>query len=211
MKLYHYPIRNDKSVIAICGGKCMELSSSQIKQIRKGNHAVFEQIVNHYHVQVYQLCYRMLGNHHDAQELTQEAFLKAYKNIKSFKSSNKFSPWLFRIATNLCIDYLRKKKPLNILDQSIKDTEDLTMLDQLKSDQDTPEEALVNVEHQEMVQKYLQMLQPKYRSVIVLRYIHDLSLQEISEVLDMPLGTVKTHLHRGRDSLRKIVREVTRS
>ncbi|MGM8216670.1 RNA polymerase sigma factor SigW [Bacillaceae bacterium W0354] len=185
--------------------------SQQIKQIKKGNHEAFGVIVDQYQNQIYQHCYRMLGNHHDAQEITQEAFLKAYANIHTFKKNKKFAPWLYRIASNLCIDYLRKKKPINILDQEIKGSEQITLLDQLESKFDSPDTAYEQLEHRELIQSYLLTLPDKYRSVIVLKYIQEMSLQEISETLDLPMGTVKTHLHRAREALRKSIRELSGS
>lgn len=197
---------------AICGGLKMDLwLSQQIKQIKKGNHEAFGEIIEQYQGQIYQHCYRMLGNHHDAQELTQEAFLKAYSNIHTFKRDRQFAPWLYRIASNLCIDYLRKKKPLTILDQEIKGTEDITLTDQVESSFDSPEEAYEQLEEKQTIEDFLLTLPPKYRSVIVLKYIQDFSLQEIADVLDLPIGTVKTHLYRGREALRKSIRKMTRS
>ncbi|PKR77554.1 RNA polymerase sigma factor SigW [Halalkalibacillus sediminis] len=185
--------------------------SQQIKQIKKGNNEAFGELIDLYQQKIYQHCYRMLGNHHDAQEIAQETFFKAYKNIHTFKKQKKFSPWLYRIATNLAIDYMRKKKPISILDNEIKGSEQLTMLDQIESNEPSPDQAFEKKATNEELQYHLLQLPEKYRAVIVLRYIQELSLQEIADILDLPLGTVKTQIHRGRDVLKKILHESVRS
>lgn len=180
----------------------------RIKQVIKGDQDAFGEIVEIYKNSVYQLCYRMIGNQHEAEDLAQEAFLRAYVNIKSFNQELKFSTWLFRIATNLCIDRIRKKKPDYYLDAEVSGTEGLTMYSQIPSGTPLPESQLESLELHETVQKEILKLPEKYRTVIVLKYIEELSLNEISEILDLPLGTVKTRIHRGREALRQQLRYV---
>lgn len=180
----------------------------RIKQVIKGDQDAFAEIVEIYKNSIFQLCYRMLGNRHEAEDMAQEAFVRAYVNINSFNQDLKFSTWLFRIATNLCIDRIRKKKPDYYLDAEVSGTDGLTMYSQLASDSPLPEKQLESLELQETVQKEISKLPEKYRSVIVLKYIEELSLNEISEILDLPLGTVKTRIHRGREALRQQLRYV---
>jgi len=184
------------------------LIKKRIKQVIKGDQDAFADIVEIYSNSIYQLGYRMLGNRHEAEDIAQEAFIRAYVNIKSFNQDLKFSTWLFRIATNLCIDRIRKKKPDYYLDAEVSGTDGLTMYSQLSSDTPLPETELESLELQESVQKEILKLPEKYRSVIVLKYIEELSLNEISEILDLPLGTVKTRIHRGREALRQQLRYV---
>ncbi|MDQ0999834.1 RNA polymerase sigma-70 factor (ECF subfamily) [Neobacillus niacini] len=184
------------------------LIKKRIKQVIKGDQDAFADIVEIYSNSIYQLGYRMLGNRHEAEDIAQEAFIRAYVNIKSFNQDLKFSTWLFRIATNLCIDRIRKKKPDYHLDAEVSGTDGLTMYSQLASDSPLPENELESLELQESVQKEILKLPEKYRSVIVLKYIEELSLNEISEILDLPLGTVKTRIHRGREALRQQLRYV---
>ncbi|MDM5329356.1 RNA polymerase sigma factor SigW [Neobacillus sp. CF12] len=184
------------------------LIKKRIKQVIKGDQDAFAEIVEIYSNSIYQLGYRMLGNRHEAEDVAQEAFIRAYVNIKSFNQDLKFSTWLFRIATNLCIDRIRKKKPDYYLDAEVSGTDGLTMYSQLSSNAPLPENELESLELQETVQKEILKLPEKYRSVIVLKYIEELSLNEISEILDMPLGTVKTRIHRGREALRQQLRYV---
>ncbi|MEH7250787.1 RNA polymerase sigma factor SigW [Neobacillus niacini] len=184
------------------------LIKKRIKQVIKGDQDAFAEIVEIYSNSIYQLGYRMLGNRHEAEDIAQEAFIRAYVNIKSFNQDLKFSTWLFRIATNLCIDRIRKKKPDYYLDAEVSGTEGLTMYSQLSSNSPLPETELESLELQDTVQKEILKLPEKYRSVIVLKYMEELSLNEISEILDMPLGTVKTRIHRGREALRQQLRYV---
>ncbi|MEH7009736.1 RNA polymerase sigma factor SigW [Neobacillus niacini] len=184
------------------------LIKKRIKQVIKGDQDAFAEIVEIYSNGIYQLGFRMLGNRHEAEDIAQEAFIRAYVNIKSFNQDLKFSTWLFRIATNLCIDRIRKKKPDYYLDAEVSGTDGLTMYSQLASNSPLPEKELESLELQESVQKEILKLPEKYRSVIVLKYIEELSLNEISEILDLPLGTVKTRIHRGREALRQQLRYV---
>ncbi|XXM71598.1 RNA polymerase sigma factor SigW [Lysinibacillus sphaericus] len=179
------------------------LVKKRIKQVLKGDQSAFAELVELYRDKVFQICFRMLGNRHEAEDIAQEAFIRAYVNIETFNQKRKFSTWLFRIATNLCIDRIRKKKPDYYLDAEVAGTDGLTMYSQVAADVQMPEDEVENMELQETIQKEISKLPEKYRSVIVLKYIEELPLQEISEILDMPLGTVKTRVHRGREALRK--------
>lgn len=182
------------------------LITKRINQVLKGDQNAFGEIVELYKDKVFQLCFRMLGNRHEAEDLAQEAFVRAFVNIHSFKINMKFSTWLYRIATNLCIDRLRKKKPDYHLDAEVAGTEGLNMYSQIASDTLKPEEEVASLELQESIQAEITKLPEKYRSVIVLKYIEELSLKEISDILDLPVGTVKTRIHRGREALRKQLR-----
>ncbi|MDQ0247813.1 RNA polymerase sigma-70 factor (ECF subfamily) [Bacillus fengqiuensis] len=178
------------------------LISRKIKQVKKGDQDAFAEVVEYYKDKVYQLCYRMLGNAHEAEDSAQEAFIRAYVNIHTYDSTKKFSTWLYRIATNLCIDRIRKKKPDYYLDAEISGTDGLNMYSQIPADQKLPEDELEKLELQEHIQQEILKLPDKYRSVIVLKYVDELSLKEISDILDLPVGTVKTRIHRGREALR---------
>jgi len=167
-----------------------------------------KEVVELYKDKVYQLSFRMLGNRHEAEDIAQEAFIRAFVNIQSFNINLKFSTWIYRIATNLCIDRIRKKKPDYYLDAEVAGTEGLTMYSHIPSTAPLPEDDVESLELQESIQKEISKLPEKYRSVIVLKYIEELSLNEISEILDIPLGTVKTRIHRGREALRKQLRHV---
>ncbi|MBT2574707.1 RNA polymerase sigma factor SigW [Bacillus sp. ISL-51] len=180
----------------------------RIKQVKKGDQNAFADIVDLYKDKIYQLCYRMLGNVHEAEDIAQEAFIRAYVNIDSFDINRKFSTWLYRIATNLTIDRIRKKKPDYYLDAEVAGAEGLTMYSQIAADGVLPEDAVLSLELSDTIQKKILKLPDKYRTVIVLKYIDELSLIEIGEILNIPVGTVKTRIHRGREALRKQLRDL---
>ncbi|GGE55679.1 ECF RNA polymerase sigma factor SigW [Pullulanibacillus camelliae] len=185
--------------------------SDKVKQlilkVRKGDHDAFAKIVDLYKKPVYNICLRMIGIPQEAEDLAQDTFLRAYTNIERYEIDKKFSTWLYRIATNLSIDYLRKKKPGAYLDAKLPGAEDFTMYSQLATEEPLPEEHVVSRETQAWVQSEINQLPPKYRSAIILKYIEDLSLKEISEILELPVPTVKTRIHRGREALRKRLRK----
>ncbi|MDR4888393.1 RNA polymerase sigma factor SigW [Fredinandcohnia sp. QZ13] len=181
---------------------------NRIRQIKNGDQNAFAEIVEFYKDKVFQICYRMLGNRHEAEDIAQEAFIRAYVNIHSYDLNKKFSTWLYRIATNLSIDRIRKKKPDYYLDAELAGSDGLTMYSQIAADAALPEDELETMELQELIQSEIMKLPDKYRSVIVLKYIEEFSLKEISGILDLPVGTVKTRIHRGREALRNQLRHV---
>lgn len=185
-----------------------EFVKSRIKQVRKGDQNAFGEIVELYKDKVFQLCFRMLGNSHEAEDISQEAFMRAYINIERYNIDRKFSTWLYRIATNLCIDRIRKKKPDYYLDAEVAGIEGLTLYSQIPASQLAPDEEVSKIELQEIIQNEILKLPEKYRAVIVLRYIEELPLLEISKILDLPIGTIKTRIHRGREALRKQLRHI---
>lgn len=180
-----------------------DLVNKRVNEVLKGHQDAFEEIVTLFQHRLYQVCYRMLGNAQEAEDIAQEAFVRAYTNIHTYDQNRKFSTWLFRIATNLCIDRIRKKKPDYYLDAEVPGTEGLNMYSQIASPVELPEEQVEKMEMQERIHYEIGRLPDKYRSVIILRYIEELPLQEIGDILELPLGTVKTRVHRGREALRK--------
>lgn len=178
-----------------------------ILQVRKGDHNAFGELVELYKDRVFALSYRMLGNRQEAEDVAQEAFIRAYTNIDRYQIDRKFSTWLYRIATNLSIDRMRKKKPDYYLDAEVAGTDGLTMYSQVSADVQLPEDEVVSLEAQDGIHRAILSLPAKYRSAITLKYIQELSLKEISEILDLPIGTVKTRIHRGREALRKKLQE----
>ncbi|GAE93143.1 RNA polymerase sigma factor SigW [Gracilibacillus boraciitolerans JCM 21714] len=178
-----------------------EKIKQKIKLVKKGDQSAFEDIVEFYQNKVFAICYRMVGNQHEAEDIAQEAFLRAYINIQSFDENRKFSTWLYRITTNLTIDRIRKKKPDYYLDAEIKGTDGLDLYSQIPAEQALPEEEVESLEMQSVIQQEIMQLPEKYRSIIALRFLDELSLKEISEILALPVGTVKTRVHRGVEKL----------
>lgn len=180
----------------------------RIKQVLRGDQNAFGEIVELYKDNVFQICFRMLWDRHEAEDAAQETFLKAFLNIHTYDQTKKFATWLYRIATNLCIDKIRKRKPDYHLDAEIAGTDGLNMYAQLASDGRLPEEEVESMEIQASIHEAILQLPEKYRAVIVLKYIEELPLQEIADILELPLGTVKTRVHRGREALRKHLRHL---
>ncbi|PRO67161.1 RNA polymerase sigma factor SigW [Alkalicoccus urumqiensis] len=174
-----------------------------VREVKGGNQEAFAELVELYKDRVYHVAYRILGNVHEAQDVSQEAFLRAYTNLDSYDENRKFSTWIYRIATNLAIDRIRKKKPDFNLEDRVGGTENLDYHSQFADETPLPEEQIVKLEMQEWVQDEIMQLPPKYRTAVILKYIEDLSLKEIAEVMNLPVATVKTRIHRGREALRK--------
>lgn len=176
-----------------------------IQQILDGDQEAFAQLVTAYEKQVYNLCLRMSGNPEDARDLAQEAFLKAWRGLQFYKSESSFSTWLYRLTTNVCIDFLRQKKrrPTVSLTQD-DDWEDGQELD-IPDAAPTPEERLLHQETGQAVRQAMEQLDDDFRLVLTLRVVEDLSYEEIAQVLDLNPGTVKSRLARARGKLRKIL------
>ncbi len=187
-----------------------ELVNKKIQQVLAGNDDAYEDIVLMYQERVYFVCYKILYNAQEAEDAAQEAFLRAYMNLDTFDQSRKFSTWIFRIATNLCIDKLRKKKPDYSLDANIPGTEEMNMYATMESEERLPEEEVASMELGEQIQRALQRLPDTYRPAVVLRYMEERSLKEISDILDLPLNTVKSRVYRGRELLREQLIELER-
>jgi RNA polymerase sigma-70 factor (ECF subfamily) len=174
------------------------------KLARNGDRGAFAELLELYKDKIYHLAYRMLNNKHEAEDAVQETFLRVYTNLHRYDEQQKFSTWIFRIATNHCIDRLRKRKhSAYSLDAEMPDGEGNDYYSMLPGNEDTPEKQIVLSETQQQIRKAIDGLPEKYKSVVILRYLQDMSLQEISDVLDMPVTTVKTRVHRGREYLRK--------
>ncbi len=173
------------------------------KLSRGGDRRAFAELVELYKDKIYHLGYRMLNQKQEAEDIVQETFLRVYMNLEKYDENQKFSTWIYRIATNLCIDRLRKRKPSYSIDAEVTDGEGTDWHAMLASNEAGPDEELILSETQDNIREAIQTLPPKYKTVVILRYLHDMSLQEISDVLEMPVTTVKTRVHRGREFLRK--------
>ncbi|MBP1996822.1 RNA polymerase sigma factor SigW [Paenibacillus eucommiae] len=173
------------------------------KLARNGDRAAFTELVELYKDKIFHLAYRMLNNKQEAQDAVQETFLRVYMNLHRYDDKQKLSTWIFRIGTNHCIDLLRKRKNRTYsLDAEIPDGEGNDFYSMLQSYEPTPENQVIVSETQMQIRRAIDSLSEKYKTVVILRYLHDMSLQEISEILDMPVTTVKTRVHRGRAYLK---------
>lgn len=178
-----------------------------INDIKNGDMEAFEAMLDVYQKLIYNICYRMFNNKEDAEDLTQDVFVKVYNKINSFSEKNSFKSWLCAIATNTCIDELRKRKNKSTIsiDKNIE-TDDGNMTIDIPSNEKTPEEAVVKNEEIHLLENALLKLNLEDREIIVLRDIQGLSYDEISEIKHMKLGTVKSKLARARLKLQKILK-----
>ena len=184
------------------------LETRLARRAKTGDRGAFEDLVQMYNDKIYRLCYRMLGNRQEAEDVVQETFLRVFRNLDRYDETMKFSTWIYRIATNLCIDLLRKRKNEFSLDEtSSAENETNNFHGILADDEPSPENMALLSETQSNVRNAIESLPKKYKTVVILKYLHDMSLQEISEVLDLPVSTVKTRVHRGREYLRKKIGE----
>lgn len=173
-----------------------------VRLAREGEREAFAELVGLYQDKLYHLAYRMLYQAQEAEDIVQETFLRVYANLHRYDETQKFSTWIFRIATNLCIDRIRKRKANFSLDAELSDGEGSDWYSMLPGDEPTPESRLMLTETQEQIRSAIDGLPEKYRAIVILRYLHDLSLQEIGEIMGMPVTTIKTRVHRGREALR---------
>ncbi|QGQ94669.1 RNA polymerase sigma factor SigW [Paenibacillus psychroresistens] len=163
----------------------------------------FEQLVILYKDSLFNLGYRMLNNRLDAEDIVQETFLRAYKHYDRFDGVHKFSTWIYQIGINLCIDWLRRRKLRYSLDARTYDGDGVELYDRTPGQNPDPEREALLKETHELVYKAIDSLPHNYKSIVVLRYLHELSLNEISVIVAMPVTTIKTRIHRGREFLRK--------
>ena len=174
-----------------------------IKKAAAGSADAFEQLLLKYQTPIYNLCLRMTGNPEDAADMTQEAFLKAWRSLSSFQFESSFSTWLYRLTTNTCLDYLRSQKRRPQCSLTVEDDEGEEQVLDVTDEAPTPEEALLSAEERSQLVHALSQLEASQRQIITLRVVNDLSYAEIAEILDVKEGTVKSRLARARDNLRK--------
>lgn len=166
--------------------------------LQQGDESAFETILRLYEKKVYTLCRRMCPSDEDAQEAAQDAFLSLWRSAKSFRGDASLSTWLYRLATNACIDLLRRNKRGG--ERVSLDDEETTL--ELVDESPLPEQALERKETQRLVEKGLAALPEDYRAILLLREAEGLSYAEIAEAMHMELGTVKSRISRGRVLLR---------
>jgi RNA polymerase sigma-70 factor, ECF subfamily len=174
-----------------------------VKLSLTGDRSAFGQLVELYKGKIHRLAYRMLNNPHDSEDVVQETFMRVYLNLNRYDENQKFSTWIYRIGKNLCVDLLRKKKSTYSLDAEIAGEDELNHYGIVSSEGNSPEMALMETEMQEQLAHVISKMSDKYKDIPNLYYVHDLSLQEISKKLEIPVTTVKTRLYRGREYLRK--------
>ncbi len=172
-----------------------------------GNQASYEKLMKKYYQLIYNLVYRMISRKEDVEDLTQEAFIKAFNSIENFDKQFAFSTWLFKIATNNAIDYLRKKKLFTFsIDKEIE-SDDSDYKFEIPDHENKPYKKIMDSQMRQILDEAIESLPPKYKEVIVLRHKNELEYEEIAKKLKLPLGTIKAHIFRGRELLNKYLKD----
>jgi RNA polymerase sigma factor (sigma-70 family) len=174
-----------------------------VDKARKGDEKAFAALLNRYRDSIYYMLLKMVNNASDAEDLTIEAFGKAFRNLDLYTPKFAFSTWLFKIATNNCVDFIRKKQLSPALLDQQEDQDDMTV--NIQSDIPDPEETLINHQKIKALQEIVSQLKPRYRRLIELRYFKEYSYEEISSEMDLPIGTVKARLYRAKSLLYNIL------
>ena len=178
-----------------------------IARAKAGDDEAFAQLMRDNEKRIYNLTLRMTENPEDAMDLAQEAFLNAWRGLKFFKGDSAFSTWVYRLASNACIDHLRRKKRRQDIDLPMPADEEDDSQPDIPDERFQPEQELERQELRRAVADGLEQLSDEHRQVLVMREINGLSYQEIADVLDLEAGTVKSRIARARNSLRKILLE----
>jgi RNA polymerase sigma-70 factor, ECF subfamily len=169
-----------------------------IQQFKAGDPSTFESIVRTYQDRIYNLCYYLLGNPQDAEDAAQEVFIKAFRNLKDFQPEASLYTWLYRIGVNTCLDHKRKLRPEPLENES--------QAESLASTEPSPERRYQFKEIGQVINSALEQLSKNSRAVIVLKEIEGLPYEEIAEVLNTSVGTIKSRLSRAREELRRFLR-----
>jgi len=176
--------------------------------LHKGDQKAYAELLNRYRESVYFTMLRMCNNKDDAEDLTIEAFGRAFKRLEQYTPTYAFSTWLFKIASNNAIDFLRNKKKNSALslDTKMENDEGQEFSKNIKSQTLDPEEHIIKKQKVEMLRDVVDKLKPRYKELVKMRYYEELSYEEIAVKLDLPVGTVKAQLFRARDFLYNILK-----
>ena len=177
-----------------------------VLKARKGDQLAYGELLGRYRDAIYFMLLKMVNSPIDAEDLTIEAFGKAFKNIDQYTPNYAFSTWLFKIATNNCIDHIRKKRASHVsLDQTLDGEDSLLPSAMIQADTLDPELTMINKQKVKHMRNVVSKLKPRYRQLVELRYFKEFSYEEIATELDIPIGTVKAQLFRARELLLNIL------
>jgi len=173
-----------------------------------GDQKAYAELMKHYRDSLYFMMLKMTNNPQDADDLTIEAFGKAFKYLNQYTPDYAFSTWLFKIASNNCIDFIRRKKKKTFsMNDSYGDENSHELADSIPSQMLDPEEKIIKKQKILMMRTVVEKLKPHYRNLIEMRYFQELSYEEISKALDLPLGTIKAQLFRAREFLSNVLKD----
>ena len=176
-----------------------------IRRAQRGDADAFEQLLLEHQKNVYNLCYRMAGNPDDAMDLSQETFLRAWRCLDQYQFASAFSTWLYRLCSNICIDFLRKRRRQQTVPLTFEGADGEEQTYAVPDAQPLPEEQVELKLTRETLQAAMAQLLPEHRAVLQLRVVNEMSYEQIADVLDIQIGTVKSRLSRARNQLKKIL------
>ena len=192
-----------------------QIVNGLVRRCVAGDSVAWEEIVQRYHRRIFNICYRFAGTSDDAQDLTQEVFIKMYRTLASFDpEKGAFTTWITTMTRNLLVDHFRKTKQdraTDSLDAGLGEEEDsATLGDRIQDTAPAADDRIQRRQTQEMVQKAIQKLSPELREAVILRDLQDMDYKEIAQALKVPEGTVKSRINRGRMELAKILQRTNR-
>lgn len=174
-----------------------------IRRAQRGDADAFEQLLLEHQKNVYNLCYRMAGNPDDAMDLSQETFLRAWRCLDQYQFASAFSTWLYRLCSNICIDFLRRRRRQQTVPLTFEDADGEEQTYAVPDAQPLPEEQVELKLTRETLAAAMAQLLPEHRAVLQLRVVNEMSYEQIADVLDIQIGTVKSRLSRARNQLKK--------
>lgn len=175
-----------------------------IRRFKNGDTSAFEDLVLLYQDRIYNLCRHMLGNVHDAEDAAQDTFIKAYQNLSNFRPEASFYTWLYRIAVNTCLDYKRRPFFESLFKKTDKGEE---FVEEPSSDWPSPERLYESTQISLTLHNSIRKLPPKLRTAIILKEVEDLSYEEIADLLEVSIGTVKSRISRAREELKGLMKK----
>lgn len=184
-----------------------DMEKIMIKKAIKGDRDAFEKLIIKYEKRVYNIAYQMFGNEHDAMDVAQEVFIKVYQSLHKFNNNSAFSTWLHRITVNTCIDAHRKRKKdqqVESMDET-KENDNGVLTKQYVDKGLTPEEAVIKKENITLVREAIDALKEDHKVIIILRDIKGYAYDEIADILDVSIGTVKSRIARARSQLKNTI------
>lgn len=176
-----------------------------IRRVQYGEVAAFEDLVNAYKQKAYYVALGFVGNHEDALDLSQDAFVKAFKAIKTFDLNSPFFPWFYKIIKNHCLNYIKKNQ--RVRNDSLEELEEETFA-QFEDEKPTPRDMYEESETRINLWRAIDRLKPDFREIIIMKHFHNLSYKEIAEALNIPIGTVMSRLFNARQELRELMKEI---
>jgi len=176
-----------------------------IRRVQIGDVAAFEDLVNAYKQKAYYVALGFVGNHEDALDLSQDAFVKAFKAIKTFDLNSPFFPWFYKIIKNHCLNYIKKNQ--RVRNDSLEELEEETFA-QFEDERPDPRDVYADSETRHQLWRAIDRLKPDFREIIIMKHFHNLSYKEIAEALNIPIGTVMSRLFNARQELRELMKDV---